>query len=132
MRKSSRHRKRIKDSIDEWIDAHDISAPPEARCEPVWRPGDGPSPVLDLERACISAIIWATGFSKDWSWVKAEAFDSMGYPDGRRGASSVPGLYAVGLPWLHTWGSGRFASVGADSEHIAGLIATRAPNRAGV
>ncbi len=40
-------------------------------------------------------------------------------------ASSVAGLYAVGLPWLHTWGSGRFASGGDDAEHVAGLVAQR-------
>jgi putative flavoprotein involved in K+ transport len=38
--------------------------------------------------------------------------------------TSVPGLYFLGLPWLHTWGSGRFASVGRDAEHLHGQIIT--------
>jgi putative flavoprotein involved in K+ transport len=33
--------------------------------------------------------------------------------------TAVPGLYFLGLPWLHTWGSGRFASVARDAAHLA-------------
>lgn len=121
---------RIKGAIDDWIKENGVSAPTERGCEPVWRPQrDGPGE-LDLEHAGVSTVIWATGFRKDWSWVHEPAFDAMGYPDGERGASSVAGLFAVGLPWLHTWGSGRFASAGADAEHVAGLIAQREPNYA--
>jgi putative flavoprotein involved in K+ transport len=36
--------------------------------------------------------------------------------------TSCPGLYFLGLPWQHTWGSGRFAGVGADAEHLARQI----------
>jgi len=32
--------------------------------------------------------------------------------------TSCPGLYFLGLPWQHTWGSGRFGGVGADAEHL--------------
>jgi putative flavoprotein involved in K+ transport len=32
-------------------------------------------------------------------------------------------LYVVGLPWLHTWGSGRFAGVARDADHLAEQIA---------
>jgi putative flavoprotein involved in K+ transport len=34
------------------------------------------------------------------------------------------GLYVIGLPWLHTWGSGRFAGVARDAEYLAGRIGT--------
>jgi putative flavoprotein involved in K+ transport len=33
------------------------------------------------------------------------------------------GLYVLGLPWLHTWGSGRFAGGARDAEHLAGEMA---------
>jgi putative flavoprotein involved in K+ transport len=33
--------------------------------------------------------------------------------------SAFPGLYFIGLPWLHTWGSGRFAGVARNAAHIA-------------
>jgi putative flavoprotein involved in K+ transport len=34
----------------------------------------------------------------------------------------VPGLYFVGLPWLYTWGSGRFSGVARDAAHIVDRI----------
>jgi len=39
--------------------------------------------------------------------------------------TAVPGLYFLGLPWLHTWGSGRFSGVAADAEHLAETIDRR-------
>jgi putative flavoprotein involved in K+ transport len=36
--------------------------------------------------------------------------------------TSHPGLYFVGLPWQHTWGSGRFAGVADDAEYLAEQI----------
>ena len=32
------------------------------------------------------------------------------------------GLYFIGLPWLHSWGSGRFGAVGRDAAHLASVI----------
>lgn len=71
--------------------------------------------------------MWCTGFRTDWSWVEVPAFDGAGYPVHHRGVTTVPGLYVIGLPWLHTWGSGRFAGVARDAEHLAAHIAARAP-----
>jgi putative flavoprotein involved in K+ transport len=36
-----------------------------------------------------------------------------------RGVTAVPGAYFVGLPWLYTWGSGRFSGVARDAEYLA-------------
>ena len=70
--------------------------------------------------------MWATGFRSDWSFVHApEAFDADGYPEHLRGVTPVAGLYFVGLPWLHTWGSGRFAGIARDAEYLAAEIASR-------
>ncbi len=51
---------------------------------------------------------------------------SCGYPRYTRGICDVRGLYVLGLPWLWTWGSGRFAGVARDAEHVAERIAARA------
>jgi putative flavoprotein involved in K+ transport len=116
---------RIKDGIDAWVADHGVDAPVEARYEPVWHPtGDGSEP-LTLSGAGISTVIWATGFSADWSWVDAPAFDGRGYPTNLRGVTAVPGLYVLGLPWLHTWGSGRFAGIARDAAYLADRIAER-------
>ena len=52
-------------------------------------------------------------------------FDGNGYPVHRRGVTAVDGVYVLGLPWLWTWGSGRFLSVGRDAEHVVGHLAAR-------
>jgi putative flavoprotein involved in K+ transport len=55
--------------------------------------------------------------------VRVPAFDGRGYPTHSRGVTSVPGLSVLGLPWLHTWGSGRFSGIARDAEHLAEHIA---------
>lgn len=117
---------RIKDAIDEWIERQGLSGVPlEPRYVPVWAPeGDGSEP-LDLSAAGIRTVIWATGFASDWSWVDMPVFDGRGYPSNRRGATSAPGLYVLGLPWLHTWGSGRFAGIARDAEYVGARILER-------
>jgi hypothetical protein len=46
---------------------------------------------LDLAEAGIAAIVWATGFAVDYSWLKVDAFDEKGRPRHHRGVSSEPG-----------------------------------------
>jgi putative flavoprotein involved in K+ transport len=54
--------------------------------------------------------------------VKLPVFDAKGHPSHEREVTSVPGLYFIGLPWLHTWGSARFSGVGRDAHYIVGKI----------
>ncbi|MEJ2853230.1 MULTISPECIES: MSMEG_0569 family flavin-dependent oxidoreductase [unclassified Saccharothrix] len=109
----------IKDSIDAHIARHGIDAPQETRYTPVWVP---PDEAGEVEAATLSAVVWATGFGTDHRWVEVPVFDGRGYPTHVRGATSCPGLYFLGLPWQHTWGSGRFCGVADDAEHLAHLI----------
>ena len=111
----------IKDAIDDWINSHRIVARPEARYVPVWNPAPGATAV---DAAAISAVVWATGFSRDDQWIDVPIFDQAGYPEQRRGVTSCPGLYFLGLPWQHTWGSGRLSGVGADAEYLADAISS--------
>jgi putative flavoprotein involved in K+ transport len=74
---------------------------------------------LDLDRAGIGSVIWCTGFGRDYRWVDVPVFDGRGYPAHERGVTNCPGLYFIGLPWLHTWGSGRFSGVGHDARYLA-------------
>ena len=103
--------------IDRYIADKRIEAPPGSVYEPVWTPDQEPE-VLDLVASGVAAIVWATGFTPDWSYVRLPVFDGSGYPVNRRGITSVPGMFVLGLPWLWTWGSGRFLSVGRDAEHV--------------
>jgi putative flavoprotein involved in K+ transport len=109
----------IKDSIDQFIAARGIDAPHEARYTPVWQPPDGPS---SLAAADISAVVWCTGFGRDYRWIDVPVFDGRGYPVHDRGVTNCPGLYFLGLPWLHSWGSGRFSGIARDARHLAGRV----------
>jgi putative flavoprotein involved in K+ transport len=112
---------RVYNGINGLIDKHiartGVSAPAADPYKAVWQP-DGEPAGLDLIAAGVSTVIWATGFSPDWSYVQLSIFDKTGYPTNRRGVTSVPGIYVLGLPWLWTWGSGRFLSVGRDAEAV--------------
>jgi putative flavoprotein involved in K+ transport len=110
--------------IDKYIAQTGAPAPSGEPYKPVWQP-DGEPAELDLIEAGISTVIWATGFSPDWSYVQLPIFDETGYPTNRRGVTSVPGIYVIGLPWLWTWGSGRFLSVGRDAEAVVGAEVSR-------
>jgi putative flavoprotein involved in K+ transport len=111
----------IKDIIDNYILKAGIEAPVEDRYVPVWKPEEETTS-LDLAAAGITNVVWAVGFQSDYSWVKVGTFDGGGHPTHSRGVTSVPGLYFLGLPWLHTWGSGRFAGIARDAAYLADVI----------
>ncbi|MGH2840561.1 MAG: MSMEG_0569 family flavin-dependent oxidoreductase [Solirubrobacteraceae bacterium] len=111
----------IKDTIDRHIAERAIDAPVQARYTPVWEPAFEPRE-LDLSVAPIGSIIWSTGFAPDYGWVELPVFDGGGRLVHERGVTDVPGLYVVGLPWLYTWGSGRFSGIARDAEYLAELV----------
>ena len=79
---------------------------------------------LDLARAEIGAVVWAAGYRPDLRWVQQPILDADGWPRQQRGVTETPGLFILGLDWLHTAKSGLFAGVGEDAEHIAAVMAT--------
>jgi putative flavoprotein involved in K+ transport len=114
----------IKATIDKYIEANQISASKEERYRPVWEPST-PCLEIDYVRANIRTIIWSVGFRTDYSWIEIPIFDGKGYPCHRRGVTSVPGIYFLGLPWQYTWGSGRFSGVAQDARFLADCIEAR-------
>jgi putative flavoprotein involved in K+ transport len=114
----------ICDLIDRHIAERGIEAPPGGRYMPVWQPAEVAAE-LDPAASAITSVVWATGFVADWSWVDLPIFDGSGYPTHRRGVTAMDGLYVLGLPWLHSWGSGRFVGVGRDAAFLAERIRER-------
>jgi putative flavoprotein involved in K+ transport len=80
---------------------------------------------LDLTASGITNLIWATGYSFDFSLVKLPVTDQDGFPIQTRGVSAYPGLFFVGLPWLHTARSGLMYGLAEDARYIADRIAER-------
>jgi putative flavoprotein involved in K+ transport len=114
----------IKTSIDGFIGKNGIAAPSESRYLPVWVPAQE-RPELDYRAAGITSVVWCIGFRTDYSWIDLPIFNGRSQPSHVRGVAPVPGVYFLGLPWLYTWGSGRFSGVARDAEHVAEHIKVR-------
>jgi len=80
---------------------------------------------LNLRAAGIGAVIWATGYGFDFSWIDVPVLDARGEPLHRRGVTDVPGLYFLGLQWLSKMNSSFLSGVGDDAAHLADHIAER-------
>jgi putative flavoprotein involved in K+ transport len=78
---------------------------------------------LRLRDAGIGSIVWATGYALDFGWLGVPVFDERGAPVHRRGVTSVPGLYFLGLPWLSKRTSSFICGVGDDAAWLAERIA---------
>ena len=98
-------------------DAHMLDPLPDCVTEPLAE--------LSLTDCGITAIVWATGFAVDFSWLKAGTFDATGRPVHDKGVSDVPGIYFLGLPWLSRRASPFIWGVWHDAEYLAGHIAAR-------
>ena len=111
--------------IDAYIALNNLNCPAET----IQRLKNGyaqePITELDLEASGISTVIWATGYSFDFSLVKLPVFDPDGYPVQKRGVTAYDGLYFLGLPWLHNRRSGILFGVGDDAAYLAEHIAAR-------
>jgi putative flavoprotein involved in K+ transport len=113
------------DEADAYVARNGLDLPeePEARSFGP-EPDCVTNPVLELElaRAGVTSIIWATGYTTDFGWLKVDAFDENGKPRHQRGVSDEPGVYFVGLPWLSRRGSSFIWGVWHDAKYIADQI----------
>jgi putative flavoprotein involved in K+ transport len=88
-------------------------------------------PVLDDGRVLdVQNVIWCTGFRRDFSWINVPfEMDTDGYPVQYRGVvASAPGLYFVGLLFLHSFTSMLIRGTGKDAERVAQHIAGERSN----
>ena len=88
-------------------------------------PPTAPLRTLELAKAGVTSIVWATGYAPDFSWLPLGEFDPRGLPIHRRGVSTVPGLYFLGLPWLSCRASAFIWGVWRDAAFLADHIATQ-------
>jgi putative flavoprotein involved in K+ transport len=118
----------VLDEADAFVARNGLDLPlePEAR-----RIGPDPQCMTDLIRtlnlaeAGIASIIWATGFTVDFSWLKVDALDEAGKPRHRRGISTEPGIYFLGLPLQSGRGSSFIWGVWHDAKFLADHIVTQ-------
>ena len=83
----------------------------------------------DSNELDVDAVIWATGYRSDYSWIEPSVLGPDGRVQHRRGVTEVPGLYFLGLSWQHTRGSALIGWVKDDAEFIAAEIAASQKER---
>jgi putative flavoprotein involved in K+ transport len=88
-------------------------------------------PVLDGGRVLeVRNVVWCTGFRPDFGWIRLPLeIGEDGYPVQYRGASTTPGLYFVGLPFLHSFASMLIGGVDRDTERVAEQIVAQGKSR---
>jgi putative flavoprotein involved in K+ transport len=116
---------RLLNTIDEWAAANGLSdaVDPPHRPEPT-RVVAAPPLGLDLRRAGIRTIVWATGFRPDYSWLDVPVLDAKGNLRHDGGVvTEAPGLYVMGLPFLRRRKSTLIDGVGDDARDLSAHLA---------
>ncbi len=66
-----------------------------------------------------NTIVWATGYTHDFGWIRADVTQH------HRGVTTIPGLYLLGLRFMHTASSSLLYGVGRDAQHIVEHLSRR-------
>jgi putative flavoprotein involved in K+ transport len=113
--------------IDKYVAEECIDAPGEAL--PKLNDGYMAPKILRLNLGAnnITSVIWATGYRFDYSMIHLPVRDADGYPIQKRGISRFPGLYFLGMPWLHSRKSSILLGVAEDAAYVANhiIVSTR-------
>ncbi len=124
---------KLRAAVDALIANAALGSPP-ARPDPTDEPFEGLEAMtrvreLDLDRAGIRSVVWATGFGPDFSYLDPSLLDERGYPRNHDGVCAVPGLYCLGLKWQRRRVSGLLIGVGGDAGYVAEAILDRRVQR---
>lgn len=122
---AERRRGRILARIDQYIERAGIAAPQDPGAHAatgLLLPLKG---AIDLKEHGISTVLWATGYRRDYSWIHFDACDADGELRQEGGLCDIPGLYALGLPFMRHRASSFIDGVGRDAEAIAPIITAR-------
>jgi putative flavoprotein involved in K+ transport len=117
--------------VDEYIERTGLDAPaaeddPAETVQP--RLPDPPIRSIDWTASGIRSVIWCTGFTGDFSWVRLPgALDAAGQPIHADGVGAIPGLYFAGLDFGSTRKSGTLPAIAEEAGHLVeGLVTRRA------
>jgi len=117
---------RLLTTIDEWAAANGVgdAVDPPHRPEPT-RVEASPPLGLDLRRAGIRTIVWATGFRPDYSWLDVPVLDPKGNIRHDGGVvTEAPGLYVMGLPFLRRRKSSLIDGAGDDARDLSAHLSS--------
>ncbi len=115
----------VLDEADAFVARNGLDLPKEPEARKI-----GPDPAclrdpilsLDLAKADVGTVLWATGYAPDYDWLKLDVLDASGKPRHVRGVSPEPGIYFLGLPWQSRRGSSFIWGVWHDAKFLADQI----------
>lgn len=84
-----------------------------------------PATRLNLRGEGIESVLWATGFARDYNWLKLPVLDARGELRHQGGVLEVPGLYAMGLRFMRRRKSSFIDGVGDDARELAAHLHAR-------
>jgi putative flavoprotein involved in K+ transport len=108
--------------VDAYVEQRKMDLPgePEARAIPPDPPCVvEPMRELDSRAAGLGSVIWATGYTVDFSWIHLPVLSERGTPLHQHGVAIVPGIYFLGLPWLSKMNSSFLSGVADDAARLA-------------
>jgi putative flavoprotein involved in K+ transport len=104
----------------------DLAAAGVERAPRVVGVRDGQPLLKDGRTLAVTTVIWCSGFHPGFDWIDLPVFGDDGEPRHRSGlVENQPGLYFVGLPFLHAMSSSMIHGVGRDAARIASAIRSR-------
>jgi putative flavoprotein involved in K+ transport len=111
---------RLLDRIDEWAQRNgfDTRANPPHRLPPT-RVEPAPRLEMDLASGEIKAIIWATGYRPDYSWLEVPVLDRKGRLQHDGGVVSSPGMYLMGTQFMRRRKSALIDGAGDDARDLS-------------
>jgi putative flavoprotein involved in K+ transport len=105
------------------VKASDLAAAGVERAPRVVGVRDGQPLLEDGRTLAVANVIWCSGFHPGFDWIDLPIFDEHGEPRHRSGlVEGQPGLYFVGLPFLHSMSSSMIHGVGRDAARIVRTI----------
>lgn len=114
---------RVLDRIDEHIArtrlARDVGAPDRPAPQSLLNGPDS----IDLRAAGIRTVVWATGYRRDYSWLKVPVLDAEGEIRHDGGIIPRPGLYVLGLRFMRRRKSSFIDGVGPDAADLSAHLA---------
>jgi putative flavoprotein involved in K+ transport len=120
---------RILDRVDAHIVVTGLAGEVDDPVRPKPVRVDHPVVDLDLRRAGISTVLWATGFRREYPWLQIPVLDAAGEIRHRGGVTPVPGLYVMGLPFMRRRKSTFIDGAGPDAEELADHLTARVDGR---
>ena len=121
---------RLLDRIDEWAQRNgfDARANPPHRLPPT-RVEPAPPLGMDLASGEIKAIVWATGYRPDYSWLEVPVLDRKGRLQHDGGVVSSPGMYLMGTQFMRRRKSALIDGAGDDARDLSAHLTSYLDSR---